>query len=199
MKLMIALLVLISHVAFALETGTSAPDFTLPGLNPKMKEVKLSDLKGKIIVLEWLNHGCPFVRKHYDSGNMQALQKKYVEKNVIWLSIISSAPGKQGHVDEKGALKDKTANKSAATDILLDPEGKVGKLYGAKMTPHMYIIDKNGILVYQGAIDDRPDTDQNSIQGAKNYVATALDELMSGKKVSRDTTKAYGCGVKYKD
>jgi hypothetical protein len=166
---------------------------------PKMKEVRLSDLKGKIVVLEWLNHGCPFVRKHYDSGNMQTLQKKYVEKNVIWLSIISSAVGKQGHVDEKEALKEKIENKSAASNVLLDPEGKVGKLYEAKTTPHMFVINKSGTLSYQGAIDDKPDTEQASVSGAKNFVDTALDELMEEKAVSRGTTKAYGCGVKYKD
>ena len=199
MKFLIVLLALISSSVFALETGTPAPDFSLSGLNTKNKEIKLSDFKGKIVVLEWLNHGCPFVRKHYDSGNMQGLQKKYVEKNVIWLSIISSAPGKQGHVDEEGALKDKQANKSAATDILLDPTGKVGKLYEAKTTPHMYIIDKNGTLAYQGAIDDKADTDVTSIKSAKNFVATALDELMSGKTITRHTTKSYGCSVKYID
>lgn len=197
MKCLITLLSLISLSAFALETGTPAPDFTLPGLNPKMKEVKLSDLKGKIVVLEWLNHGCPFVRKHYDSGNMQALQKKYVGQNVQWFSIVSSAPGKQGHVDEKGALEEKAKNKSSASDILLDPNGTVGKLYGAKTTPHMYIIDKDGTLVYQGAIDDKADTDKDSIPSAKNYVASALDEIMAGKKVTQGTTKAYGCSVKY--
>lgn len=190
MKLLIALLVLFSASAFALETGTPAPDFTLGN-------VKLSDYKGKVVVLEWLNHGCPFVRKHYDSGNMQALQKKYTEKDVVWLSIVSSAPGKQGHVDEKGAQNEKTTNKSGATNVLLDPTGKVGQLYGAKTTPHMYIIDKSGTLVYQGAIDDKADTDQSSIPAAKNFVSSALDELMSGKKISRHTTKSYGCSVKY--
>lgn len=197
MKFLIALLCLASFDTFALTTGEAAPDFTLPGLNPKMKEIKLSDFKGKIVVLEWLNHGCPFVRKHYDSGNMQSLQTKYTGQNVIWLSIISSAPGKQGHVDEKGALKDKMDNKSGATDILLDPAGKVGQLYGAKTTPHMYIIDKTGTLVYQGAIDDQPDTEKSSIPAAKNYVVSALNEIMAGKKVSAHTTKSYGCSVKY--
>jgi hypothetical protein len=197
MKLMIALLALVSLNAFALTTGETAPDFLLQGLNPKMKDVKLSDFKGKIVVLEWLNHGCPFVRKHYESGNMQSLQTKYTGQNVIWLSIISSAKGKQGYVDDKGALKDKMDNKSAATDILLDPSGKVGQLYGAKTTPHMYIVDKAGTLVYQGAIDDQPDTDKNSIPAAKNYVVKAMEELMSGKKITAHTTKSYGCSVKY--
>jgi len=197
MKFLIALLGLVSLEAFALTTGETAPDFTLKGLNPKMKDVKLSSFKGKTVVLEWLNHGCPFVRKHYDSGNMQSLQTKYTGQNVIWLSIISSAEGKQGYVDEKGALKEKMDNKSGATDILLDPTGKVGQLYGAKTTPHMFIIDKAGTLVYQGAIDDQPDTDKASIPSAKNYLVAALDELASGKKITSHTTKSYGCSVKY--
>ncbi len=197
MKFLIALLAFVSLNAFALTTGEQAPDFTLPGLNPKMKNVKLSDFKGKIVVLEWLNHGCPFVRKHYDSGNMQSLQTKFTGQNVIWLSIVSSAPGKQGHVDEKGALKEKMDNKSAATDILLDPAGKVGMLYGAKTTPHMFIIDKEGKLAYQGAIDDHADTDKNSIPASKNFVVTAMEEVMAGKKVTAHTTKSYGCSVKY--
>jgi alkyl hydroperoxide reductase subunit AhpC len=197
MKFLIALLALVSFSAFALTTGDKAPNFTLKGLNPKMQDISLSDFKGKFVVLEWLNHGCPFVRKHYDSGNMQGLQKKYTGQNVIWLSIVSSAPGKQGHVDKDGAIKDKTTNKSSATDVLLDPDGKVGNLYGAKTTPHMFIINKEGTLVYQGAIDDKADTDKLSVPNAKNYVANALDELISGKKVTAHTTKAYGCSVKY--
>ena len=197
MKSLIALLLLVSVNAFALTTGEPAPNFTLAGLNPKAKDVSLADFKGKIVVLEWLNHGCPFVRKHYDSGNMQSLQKKYTDNNVIWLSIVSSAPGKQGHVNRDGAIKEKKDNKSSATDVLLDPTGKVGQLYGAKTTPHMYIIDKAGKLVYQGAIDDQPDTDKNSIAGAKNYVDSALSEIMAGKEVTAHTTKSYGCAVKY--
>lgn len=197
MKSLIALLALYSFSSFALTTGEPAPDFTLKGLNPKSQDVKLSDFKGKFVVLEWLNHGCPFVRKHYDSGNMQSLQKKYTGQNVIWLSIVSSAEGKQGYVDEKGAIKEKTTNKSSATDVLLDPTGKIGKLYGAKTTPHMYIIDKDGKLAYQGAIDDKADTDQSSIASAKNYVANALNELMAGKPITAHTTKSYGCAVKY--
>lgn len=198
MKSLIVLILLLStNPIFALTTGEIAPNFKLNGLNPKMKEISLSDYKGKFVVLEWLNHGCPFVKKHYDSGNMQGLQKKYVGKNVIWFSIISSAPGKQGHVTEADALKEKAENKSSATDILLDTDGKVGQLYGAKTTPHMYIINKDGTLAYQGAIDNQPDTKKESIPNAKNYLAFALEELMSGKKVTAHTTKSYGCGVKY--
>lgn len=191
MKSLISLLTLIFACnTFALTTGTPAPDFTL-------QNYKLSELKGKIIVLEWLNHGCPFVRKHYDSGNMQALQKKYTAKDVVWLSIISSAPGKQGYVDSKGALKDQKNNNSKASAILLDPTGKVGMLYGAKTTPHMYVINKKGLVVYQGAIDDQPDTNPDSIKTAKNYLSQALNELMSGKEITAHTTKAYGCSIKY--
>ena len=198
MKWTIALLALLTSLtSFALESGKQAPDFKLAGAGTKDGEMSLSQFKGKIVVLEWLNHGCPFVRKHYDSGNMQALQKKYVGQNVIWLSIISSAPGKQGHVDAAGAREDVVKNKSGATTVLLDPAGSVGKLYEAKTTPHMYIIDKDGKLAYQGAIDDKPDTEQSSIAGAKNYVAEALDLIIAGKPVSAHTTKAYGCGVKY--
>lgn len=193
MKFLIALLALTSLSAFAVATGEQAPDFTLSGT----KEVKLSDLKGKVVVLEWMNHGCPFVRKHYDSGNMQALQKKYTSQGIVWLSIISSAPGKQGHVDAKGAALDKEKNKSFATEVLLDPTGKVGNLYGAKTTPHMFVIDKTGKLAYQGAIDDHADADKESIPASKNFVAAALDEVMSGKPVTRHTTKSYGCSVKY--
>jgi peroxiredoxin len=199
MKLMTALLVLLHCLSsFAIETGIVAPDFTLKSAGTKDGEVKLSNYKGKIVVLEWLNHGCPFVRKHYDSGNMQALQSKYVSKNVIWLSVISSAPGKQGFVTADEAREDMVKNKSGANNVLLDPTGEVGQLYGAKTTPHMFIIDKEGVLVYQGAIDDKADANKDSIAGAKNYVAEALDLTLANKKVSQATTKAYGCGVKYK-
>lgn len=197
MKLIILLFYFFSVTAYSLETGTRAPDFSLEAVNSKNPIISLSDFKNKIVVLEWLNHGCPFVRKHYDSGNMQKLQKEYTQKDIIWLSVISSAPGKQGHVDKTGALKDKMDKKSFATDILLDKEGKVGQLYGAKTTPHIYIIDKNGTLVYQGAIDDQPDTDLKSIPVAKNYVSKALEELITGKKIINHTTKSYGCSVKY--
>lgn len=198
MKLMIALLALFSSLqAFALDTGDFAPDFTLDSAANKSGVVRLSDFKEKIVVLEWLNHGCPFVRKHYDSGNMQALQKRYVSKNVVWLSIISSAPGKQGHVSPQEAKEEMVKNKSAATHVLLDPTGKVGQLYKAKTTPHMYVINKEGKLVYQGAIDDKPDTDKASVASAKNYLTDALELILANKSVSQGTTKAYGCSVKY--
>lgn len=183
--------------AYALETGNPAPNFTLPAVMAKNSTVSLSDFKNKIVVLEWLNHGCPFVRKHYDSENMQKLQKKFTEKNIIWLSIISSAEGKQGYVDKAGALEDKKNNRSFASDILIDKDGKVGQLYSAKTTPHMFIIDQAGTLIYQGAIDDQPDTDLKSISIAKNYISKALEEVLEGKRISNPTTKSYGCSVKY--
>ncbi len=194
MKFLTALLVLISAQVFAVEIGETAPNFTLDGTKD---HVSLSDYHGKIVVLEWLNHGCPFIRKHYDSKNMQTLQRKYTAKDIVWLSIISSAPGKQGHVDKKGVEKEMKENDSGATHVLLDPTGKVGKLYEAKTTPHMYIISQKGELVYQGAIDNRPDADQDSIASAKNYVAEALDQLLSKQKIKVAKTKAYGCQVKY--
>ena len=198
MKFLTALLVsLASLSALALEVGKLAPDFKLKGIAGKSEDISLSQFKGKYVVLEWKNHGCPFVKKHYGAGNMQALQKKYTGQNVIWLSVVSSAPGKQGHTDEAGAKKEFTEHKSSASNVLLDSAGTVGKLYEAKTTPHMYIIDKEGMLAYQGAIDDKADAEAASIPGAKNYVAQALNEMMAGKKVSVATTKSYGCGVKY--
>lgn len=196
MKSLALVTLLLSLGAIAdVETGKAAPDFSLAAASGKT--VKLSDYKGKTVVLEWLNHGCPFVRKHYDSGNMQALQKTYTGKGVVWLSIISSAEGKQGHVDAKGALADKTENKSHATDVLLDPTGATGMAYGAKTTPHMYVINPKGILVYQGAIDDKASTDVADVKTAKNYVAQALDATMQGRSPAQAQTKSYGCSVKY--
>jgi len=197
MKLMIVLLAcLINISALAIETGSNAPEFEVAAAGSKIGKVKLSDFKSKIVVLEWLNHGCPFVRKHYDSGNMQALQKKYTSKNVIWWSIISSAPGKQGFVEAPTAREEMIKNHSSATNILLDSDGKVGQLYGAKTTPHFLIINK-GKLVYQGAIDDKPDTDKESVKAAKNYVSLALDQVLDDRPVTIHTTQSYGCSVKY--
>lgn len=177
------------------EIGQKAPDFQLQAEDGKY--YKLSQFAGKTVVLEWLNHGCPFVRKHYDSGNMQSLQSKYTDKGVVWLSVVSSAEGKQGHVDMSGAFHEKQKYKSKATKILLDPKGETGQAYEAKTTPHMYIIDENGILQYAGAIDSIPSADQEDISKATNYVAQALDEVMAKQPVKIASTKAYGCSVKY--
>ncbi|MCY4644603.1 MAG: redoxin domain-containing protein [Bacteriovoracales bacterium] len=181
---------------WALVPGQKALDFELKDENSTPH--KLSQYLGKVVILEWLNHGCPFVRKHYDSKNMQSLQEKYgSKKGVIWLSIISSAPGKQGHSDEKKARADKAAKASKAHAILLDPTGKVGRLYGAKVTPHIFIIGRRGTVLYQGAIDNVPSTDQGDIPKATNYVVKAMNAIDKGQKVKVAKTTPYGCGVKY--
>ena len=177
------------------QVGKAAPDFSLQDTNGKTQ--KLSAYKGKLVVLEWLNHGCPFVKKHYGANNMQTLQKDYTKKGVIWLSIVSSAEGKQGYqtnAEHNAAMK---AQGAAPTAILIDAEGKVGHLYGAKTTPHMFVVNKKGELAYAGAIDDKPGTDAAEIKTAKNYVKAALDQLSAGKPVEVSSTKSYGCSVKY--
>jgi hypothetical protein len=175
--------------------GEKAPDFTAADSNGKSHT--LASYKGKIVVLEWLNHQCPFVKKHYGSGHMQELQKTYTGKGIIWLSVISSAPGKQGYSTPEQANSVTKEKGAAPTAVLLDPQGTVGKLYGAKTTPHMFIINADGVLVYNGAIDDTPSTDLGDIATAKNYVQSALDELLAGKPVSEATSQPYGCSVKY--
>lgn len=181
--------------AAGIDTGLPAPDFTLPAQNGK--SVKLSKQKGSWVVLEWFNPGCPFVKKHYGSKNMQGLQKKYAAKGVKWFSIDSSAPGKEGHLTAKEAAETLKSLEMGSTALLLDPKGDVGRLYGAKTTPHMFVIDPKGVLVFMGGIDDTPSTDPADIAKARNHVSAALDEAMAGKKVSVPTTKPYGCSVKY--
>jgi peroxiredoxin len=190
-----AIITLVAAATAAPQVGQPAPEFTLTDSNGTSH--KLSDFKGKFVVLEWLNHGCPFVKKHYDGGNMQKLQKDYTSKDVVWLSIVSSAPGKQGHMSADETNKTKAEKKSAATAILIDEDGAVGKLYGAKVTPEMFVINPEGTLVYAGAIDDVKSTEPEDVKGAKNYVAQALSEAMAGKPVSEPTSTAYGCSVKY--
>ncbi|HYC23214.1 MAG TPA: thioredoxin family protein [Candidatus Bathyarchaeia archaeon] len=180
----------------AARVGQPAPAFTLNDVDGKPHSLAAD--QGKIVVLEWFNYDCPFTRKHYDSGNMQALQKKYTGKGIVWLSINSSAPGKQGNYPADKMKQLAAARGAAPTAVLLDPDGAVGMSYGAKTTPHMFVVDRTGVLVYDGAIDDRPSTDQADVQGARNYVALALDELLAGKPVSTASTTPYGCSVKYK-
>jgi peroxiredoxin len=175
--------------------GQKAPDFSLTDINGKT--VKLSDFQHKFVVLEWFNDGCPFVKKHYESGNMQGVQKEFTKKGVIWLSICSSGPGQQGSHDQAEFKKILKNWNSEPTHLLLDADGKIGHLYGAKTTPGMYVIGKDGTLLYKGAIDDKPDTDKESIKGAKNYVREALDQAMAGKSVATTVTKSYGCRVHY--
>jgi peroxiredoxin len=181
--------------AATLAIDQKAPDFSLAGIDGKT--YKLSDFKGKYVVLEWNNLDCPFVKKHYGSGNMQALQKKYTDKGVVWLTICSSAQGKQGYY-EPAALQEMTKErKLASTAYLRDPDGTVGREYGAKTTPNMFVVNPEGTLIYAGAIDDKPSADPNDIPGSSNYVAACLDASLAGKPVATRTTVSYGCGVKY--
>ncbi|MEZ5405146.1 MAG: redoxin domain-containing protein [Verrucomicrobiia bacterium] len=196
MKKILSFLVTLSlaSLAQAIEVGKSAPEFSVKDCCGE--EVKLSDYKGKTVVLEWTNPECPFVKKYYDGGHMQDLQKKYTDKGVIWLRINSSAPGKQGYLkDMEEAMELTKKQKAKATKLLLDSDGHVGKLYDAKTTPHMFVINTAGVLVYAGAIDNDPDTSYDP--KAKNYVADALDAALTNKSVETANTQPYGCSVKY--
>jgi peroxiredoxin len=183
--------------AWAARVGEKAPDFT--AIDSNGVKHGLSEYARKYVVLEWHNNGCPYVRKQYNSGNMQKLQKEWTARGVVWLTVISSAPGKQGYVtaaEENAYVKQMDA---APTAALLDPTGRLGHLYDAKTSPHMFIIDPSGTLIYNGAIDDQPTPDPASVTGATNYVSRALAEAMAGKPVSVPTSRPYGCSVKYAD
>jgi len=191
----IALFLVLS--ASAVRVGEPAPTFSATDSNGNTQ--RLSDHKGKFVVLEWHNQGCPYTKKHYESGNMQRLQKDWTGKGVVWFTVISSAPGKQGYVtaaQENDYVKRINASPTA---VLMDPQGTLGRLYGAKTTPHMYIIDPSGNLIYNGAIDDHPTADQADISGSKNYVSAALGEALAGKPVTTASTTPYGCSVKYSE
>jgi len=177
--------------------GDQAPAFTATDSNGKTHN--LSDFNGKFVILEWTNSGCPFTRKHYGSGNMQKLQKEWTSKGVVWLTVLSSAPGKEGYKtasEENAYVKQVNASPTA---VLMDPSGDLGHLYGAKATPHMFVIDPSGKLVYAGAIDDKPSTNSGDIPKSKNYLNVALSEAMAGKPVTTASTQPYGCSVKYAD
>lgn len=175
--------------------GSPAPDFTLSDTQGVAH--RLADFAGKPVVLEWTNPDCPFVKKHYGAKNMQALQAKYVAQGVVWLSICSSAPGKQGHYGAEEWNRIRVDQGSAATALLLDPDGQAGLAYGAKTTPHLFAIDAAGTLVYDGAIDDKPSADAADIPGARSYLAEALDAVLAGAAVPVAKTTPYGCSVKY--
>lgn len=177
------------------KVGKAAPNFTLTSADGD--EISLADYKGKYVVLEWINFDCPFVKKHYSVGHMQALQAEYTEKGVVWLSICSSAPGKQGYFEGEELTTRIADQKSKAVAYLIDQDGTVGLMYGAKTTPNMFVIDPKGKLVYAGAIDDKPTPKSSDISGAVNYVSAALDAVMAGKEVAVTTTAPYGCSVKY--
>ena len=197
--ILIALTSLAATVVFALDpppVGSAAPDFSLS--NAKGETHSLSQYKGKYVVLEWFNPQCPFVKKHYGSGNMQKLQEEYASKGVVWLTINSSAPGTWGALTPEQTDQKMTEWKMHQTALLLDPEGKTGRAYGAKNTPSMVVINPEGNIIYEGAIDSKPTPDPADIPNSTNYVRAALDESLGGKPVTTAKTKPYGCAVEYK-
>ncbi len=198
LKTLVATLLLgLSSMAMAkVQVDQTAPNFTLQSSNGE--QVNLSDFSGKYVVLEWTNHLCPYVKKHYGSDNMQGLQRKYTGKDVVWLSIISSAPGKQGYVEAAEANRLTQDRNADPSYVLFDPEGVVGKLYGAKTTPQMYIIDPAGTLRYNGAIDSIKSANPADIPKATNYLDTGMIALLAGMGVDPKTTVPYGCSIKYK-
>lgn len=179
----------------AVETGAQAPVFSVRDASGVTRT--LAEFAGRTVVLEWTNHGCPYVRKHYDSGNMQTLQQEATADGVVWLQVISSAPGEQGYLDGAGALARVNTDAAYPTATLLDPTGEMGHAYGARNTPHMFIINGEGRLVYQGAIDNRPSARPSTLEGANNYVRAALADLAAGRAVATAETTPYGCSVKY--
>ena len=190
---------LIATAVFAADVppvGSAAPDFSLP--DAKGNSHSLSQYKGKYVVLEWFNPECPFVKKHYGSDNMQKLQEQYTSKGVVWLTIDSNAPGTEGSITPEQAQKITASWKTHQTALLLDPDGKAGRAYGAKNTPNMVIINPEGKIAYEGAIDSKASPNPADIPTSTNYVKAALDESLAGKSVSRPQTKPYGCSVKYK-
>ena len=184
-----------SATAWAVEPGDAAPAFTVK--NVKGEEVSLAKQKGKVVVLEWVNYECPFVKKHYGSGNIPKLQEKYTGKDVVWITVNSAAEGQQGYLaaDELAARSEKEGNK--ASEIVLDTDGTVGKAYGAKTTPQLVVIDKEGKVAYNGAIDSKATTEAADIASAESYISMALDSVLAGKTVDKAKTQPYGCGVKY--
>jgi peroxiredoxin len=202
MKTKLILTIVVSLVTTALyafdppPVGGAAPDFSLT--DAKGKTHSLAQYKGKYVVLEWFNPECPFVKKHYGSGNMQKLQEEYTSKGVAWLTIDSNAPGTEGNLSADAASKVTTGWKTQQTALLLDPEGKAGRAYGAKNTPNMVVINPEGKIVYEGAIDSKATPNPADIPNSTNYVKVALDESLAGKPVTTSTTKPYGCSVKYK-
>ena len=198
-KLLLSLVACLTSTSlFAADTpsiGNAAPDFS--GTDSKGKTQSLSQYKGKYVVLEWFNPDCPFVKKHYGSGNMQKLQQEFTGKGVVWLSIDSSAPGKEGNLSADQANAKMADWKMHPTALVLDPDGKAGRTYAAKNTPHMFIINPEGKLIYAGAIDSKATANPADIATATNYVKAALDESLAGKAVTTSSSRPYGCSVKY--
>ncbi|MGQ0532732.1 MAG: redoxin domain-containing protein [Caulobacteraceae bacterium] len=179
----------------AVETGAQAPAFAMQDANGATRT--LDEFRGRMVILEWTNHGCPYVRKHYDSGNMQALQQEATADGIVWLQVISSAPGEQGYLDGAGARARVQRDNAHPTSTLLDPTGVMGRAYGARNTPQMFIISSEGAVLYQGAIDDRPSARPATLEGANNYVRAALADIEAGRPIRVAETTPYGCSVKY--
>ncbi|HEY2143389.1 MAG TPA: thioredoxin family protein [Candidatus Udaeobacter sp.] len=197
--LLIAITALVTGPLYAADVppvGSAAPDFSAPDANGKTHS--LSQYKGKYVVLEWFNPECPFVKKHYGSDNMQKLQQEYTGKGVVWLTIDSNAPGTEGNIAPDQAQKIMASWRTKQTALLLDPESKVARSYGAKNTPNMVVINPEGKIVYEGAIDSKATPNPADIPNSTNYVKAALDESLAGKPVTTSHTKPYGCSVKYK-
>jgi peroxiredoxin len=175
--------------------GQAAPEFRAVDADGKTRA--LSEFRGKTVVLEWTNNGCPYVQKHYNSGNMQGLQKQATKEGIVWLTVISSAPRTQGYLTPTQAKAWKAKAGAASTAVLLDPTGVVGRAYDAKVTPHMYVVDRTGKLVYMGGIDDKPSPDPQTLKTARNYLVAALSDVKAGRPVAQAVTRPYGCSVKY--
>lgn len=199
LNLVVVALVLctVSPLIQAAKVGDAAPEFTATASNGKT--VRLSYYRGKYVVLEWHNNGCPYVGKHYKSGNMQRLQKQWTGEGVAWFTILSSAPGKQGYVSASEENDYLRKMQAAPTAALLDPTGEIGHLYDAKTSPQMVVVNPQGVVIYSGAIDDKPTTDLQDVPTATNYVSLALQQAMAGKHVETPATRPYGCSVKYAD
>ena len=199
MKIKILVFLIACSALFAgIKNDAEAPTFVL--MNQDSEMVDLASFKGKKVILEWTNHDCPFVKRHYDTDNMQELQREYTDNDVVWLSIISSAEGKQGYVTKSEAKELTTSRNAQPSHVLFDSDGDVGRLYDAKTTPHMYVIDEKGLLRYQGAIDNLGVTGalfSTDLSKAKNYVRNAKNSLFLGKDVAEKNTRPYGCSVKY--
>jgi len=191
----LAVISLAAPSAAAPVLGEPAPAFQAVDADGRARSLK--EFKGKTVVLEWTNQGCPYVQKHYNSGNMQGLQKQAAGDGVVWLTLISSAPQQQGHLTGSEAKAWKVQAGAASSAVLLDPQGQVGRAYDAKTTPHMYIIDPAGKLVYMGGIDDKPSSDPASLKTARNYVSAALADVKAGRPVAVAASKPYGCSIKY--
>ncbi|MGF1462999.1 MAG: redoxin domain-containing protein [Maricaulaceae bacterium] len=187
---------LIANTADA-DVAIDAPAPVFTALDSTGASVSLADFAGQPVILEWSNHDCPYVRKHYDAGAMQALQKSAAANGFAWLTVVSSAPGEQGHVSAGQANALTEARDAAPTRVLLDPEGEVGRLYAAKTTPHMFVINADGVVVYDGAIDDQNSANPDTLEGATNYVALAINAVAKGEPVAIAQTQPYGCSVKY--